>query len=693
MAKKKKRGNNGAAIETQLAPTSTEGATAAESGCSSSAGDIEIAHRAIKWLASSESHTQEELHESLLEAARPLILARASKYEEDLKAAKVAEASQGNPANARAGVPGSFNSSQNKKRPFEAAGAGHASNSVAPLSSEEVTEAARVLKDLGQKPEQLMSKACKPLRSALHPLVEAHLREEKASSAFRITCMLGQRTRWPEALGVLSEIRSDSSKAKPKLGAYQRWVREVGAAEGDPSELLVLDAIMRVAAGFSAPYGQQIPREGIIEHNDPWHPQLKPLANANEEQGGASSSSAPSSTEKDQGSTSVANRLLGMIQSRKGEMASKAATSFPPGSYFTLAHEAAANRLPPNRFDLSIFMCQPGVLPLNVPPERPTARHEVPGVTGAMNLTDVLSVSECDSLRAATEAMGYRPDVPLSSALDERAHNVVIMATEEQNNALFSRVRYLLPQKLQGDDLVGINRRWRIYRYQAGNLYRKHLDGAWPASGIKVDAKGNQEYVYDAYGGGTRSRFTFIVYLNDDFEGGCTTFFFPKEGKEGTLESRPIRPRIGSASVFPHGDTGIPLLHEGSSVTNGTKYLLRTDVVYARPETSEELKHAARLRGLARQLGQVGGDSLCEQQEEKEAQAGNTKKVLKSGLKKGRPGHEKKMGKADRGKKDKGQDAGAKKHPAKGAQEGGGYSKKFGKRGAQAKRSKGGKHR
>lgn len=37
--------------------------------------------------------------------------------------------------------------------------------------------------------------------------------------------------------------------------------------------------------------------------------------------------------------------------------------------------------------------------------------------------------------------------------------------------------------------------------------------------------------------------------------------------------ARPIKPRVGSASVFPHGDCKIPLLHEGSAVTKGTKHL------------------------------------------------------------------------------------------------------------------------
>merc|ERR1712039_1103977 len=104
--------------------------------------------------------------------------------------------------------------------------------------------------------------------------------------------------------------------------------------------------------------------------------------------------------------------------------------------------------------------------------------------------------------------------------------------------------------------------------------------GAWPASGTKVGSVGAQEYVYDAFGGSAWSRLTFVLYLSDSFEGGETSFFVPNREREGVLEAHPVLPREGCATVFVHGDTGVPLLHEGSKVTSGTKYILRTDVVY-----------------------------------------------------------------------------------------------------------------
>jgi len=37
----------------------------------------------------------------------------------------------------------------------------------------------------------------------------------------------------------------------------------------------------------------------------------------------------------------------------------------------------------------------------------------------------------------------------------------------------------------------------------------------------------------------------------------------------------------GTALVFPHADSACALLHEGSAVTAGAKYVVRTDVLYA----------------------------------------------------------------------------------------------------------------
>jgi hypothetical protein len=141
---------------------------------------------------------------------------------------------------------------------------------------------------------------------------------------------------------------------------------------------------------------------------------------------------------------------------------------------------------------------------------------------------------------------------------------------------VYARVASLLPQELGGGALAGINARWRLYRYTPGAVYRPHVDGAWPGSG--TDPK-TGEYVFDAFGD-RWSRLTFLVYLNEGFDGGTTTFYTPAEGEVGCLDARGVLPRQGNVLVFPHGGTEGSLVHEGSAVLRGAKYVIRTDVLY-----------------------------------------------------------------------------------------------------------------
>jgi hypothetical protein len=57
-----------------------------------------------------------------------------------------------------------------------------------------------------------------------------------------------------------------------------------------------------------------------------------------------------------------------------------------------------------------------------------------------------------------------------------------------------------------------------------------------------------------------------MVYLNEGFGGGTTRFH------DFDID---VRPRTGHALLFQHR-----LLHEGCEVASGTKYVLRSDVMY-----------------------------------------------------------------------------------------------------------------
>ena len=85
-------------------------------------------------------------------------------------------------------------------------------------------------------------------------------------------------------------------------------------------------------------------------------------------------------------------------------------------------------------------------------------------------------------------------------------------------------------------------------RYDVGQQFDWHYDGAFERAT------------------GERSRLTFMIYLNDDFLGGQTSF-----------ESAVVVPQTGLALFFVH-----QILHKGQPVHRGRKYVLRTDVMYQR---------------------------------------------------------------------------------------------------------------
>ncbi|CAJ1956087.1 unnamed protein product [Cylindrotheca closterium] len=197
------------------------------------------------------------------------------------------------------------------------------------------------------------------------------------------------------------------------------------------------------------------------------------------------------------------------------------------------------------------------------------------------------------------------------------------MIPDSLQNLLFERVKSLLPrtnielQSRMGEEsevakrkpcfeLNSINKRWRFFRYGQGCVYRPHIDGSWPESKLVPRNKDDEEnstdhddtindsegqqfcqrYKYDTDASGeTRSFLTFLIYLNDGFEGGATRFYRPSNGSTGEMVAQGVEPKKGCVLVFPQGNTA-SLLHEGSAVTKGTKYVVRTDVLYRRKSTN-----------------------------------------------------------------------------------------------------------
>jgi prolyl 4-hydroxylase len=168
----------------------------------------------------------------------------------------------------------------------------------------------------------------------------------------------------------------------------------------------------------------------------------------------------------------------------------------------------------------------------------------------------VISREECEVLIGLSESLGFQAariegawNGPRGFVVQSGRDNCRAAVDDfKLAAALWRRVRRAVPERLNGKSAVGLNERLRFYRYEAGQSFGPHKDGFYKRSEAE------------------QSLFTLILYLNEEYIGG-ETFFTDSE----TL----IVPKAGKALLFPH-----QLWHEGRTVTDGRKYILRTDVMY-----------------------------------------------------------------------------------------------------------------
>lgn len=165
-----------------------------------------------------------------------------------------------------------------------------------------------------------------------------------------------------------------------------------------------------------------------------------------------------------------------------------------------------------------------------------------------------LSPAECRAVINAAEARGFLDASPAYPPT-YRDNDRQLLDDPALAERLFARLRRFLPETLDGEQLVGLNTRFRICRYQDHQQFTVHQDGAW-----HPDPR-------------TRSRLTLMLYLNDDstFSGGHTRFY---ERPRGAVW-KDIAPQAGRLMLFDH-----LLWHDGAPVHSGQKYILRTDVLY-----------------------------------------------------------------------------------------------------------------
>src|SRR5690242_14532582 len=128
---------------------------------------------------------------------------------------------------------------------------------------------------------------------------------------------------------------------------------------------------------------------------------------------------------------------------------------------------------------------------------------------GIYTLDGVLSREECNEYISWTEGLGYST-APISTAAgvvmrpDIRNNARVIVDAADRASLLWSRVEGNVPRILEGRQAVGLNERFRFYRYGPGERFAPHTDGCFRRDN------------------GEESLLTFMIYLNEGCKGGET---------------------------------------------------------------------------------------------------------------------------------------------------------------------------
>ena len=202
-------------------------------------------------------------------------------------------------------------------------------------------------------------------------------------------------------------------------------------------------------------------------------------------------------------------------------------------------------------------------------------RIDLSEVPGAFQLLNVFTTQECENFIKQTEELGYLEDAAVSLPRSVRHNdNITWVVDDLTHDIIWDRCKdFMYDDKeiFYGKKTLGLNKRFRFYKYSEGDFFKLHTDGSWPGSRVV-----NKELITDFYKD-RYSQMTFLILLSEDFEGGETQFVV---NKNGTKELINIRTPKGGVLCFPHGLHPLHCLHSSNTISSGIKYIIRTDVLF-----------------------------------------------------------------------------------------------------------------
>ena len=171
--------------------------------------------------------------------------------------------------------------------------------------------------------------------------------------------------------------------------------------------------------------------------------------------------------------------------------------------------------------------------------------------TNIWTIDNFLSPEKCNELIELSEKIGYDA-ATIETAfgprrVDEVRNNTrAFLKSIWLSDELWGKLKPFSPAPIGKSHAIGLNELFRFYKYQPGQQFKKHRDGSYQRNTTEF------------------SVYTFMIYLNSDYTGGETTF-----------GNTVVKGQTGMGLIFLHN-----LLHEGSTVNSGLKYILRTDIMF-----------------------------------------------------------------------------------------------------------------
>jgi hypothetical protein len=218
----------------------------------------------------------------------------------------------------------------------------------------------------------------------------------------------------------------------------------------------------------------------------------------------------------------------------------------------------------------------------------PIIRRDLPSKDNrvAFVLENVFSPDECKVLIQKSKEVGYS-SLEAEFVKEMRDNQRVLISSPDLASELWNRIKpfVVTDKQINGMSPFGFNSQGKWVPCRLNPCFRfcayfapcvgflPHRDASFVASSEE------------------RSCLTCMLYLNDDFVGGTTNFMsstgcrmdetIKEEMERGYTVDFKLDPKPGMCIIFDH-----MILHEGAPVTQGEKFIARTDLVFHRYENN-----------------------------------------------------------------------------------------------------------